>query len=216
MNFVAYKKSIIEIISRVMLNLGNKVRIFIVVALTIGLIFVGVFTYFKSNENSKISSNKLSEACTSFACGDIRNGFTIIDETIARFPKTPAAYQARLIKADILIEMHKYEEALKILEETLNNGKPKTIKPLASSRIIYIYDSKKDYSKAIFVSNEFIKKYPDHFLVKDIYLNLAEYYFLSGSQNNAVRVFNEVVVKFSNTQEAKKARNRLNDINKID
>ncbi|MDR2666037.1 MAG: tetratricopeptide repeat protein [Endomicrobium sp.] len=212
MNFVAYKKLIIEIISKVIFSLGNKVRIFTVTALTIGLIFIGAFIYFKSNESNKMSSNKLSEAYTSFARGDIRSGFTLIDETIARFPKTTAAYQARLIKADILIEMQKHEEALRILEETLNNGKPKTIKPLASSRIIYVYDSKKNYPKAIFASNEFIKKYPDHFLIKDIYLNLAEYYLLSGSKNDAVRVFNEIVVKFSNTQEAKKAQSRLNNI----
>lgn len=212
MNFVAYKKSIMEIISKVIFSLGNKVRIFIVVALTIGLIFIGAFTYFKSNESNKMSSNKLSEAYASFARGDIRSGFTLVDETIARFPKTTAAYHARLIKADILIEIHKHEEALRILEETLNNGKPKTIKPLASSRIIYVYDSQKNYPKAIFASNEFIKKYPDHFLIKDIYLNLAEYYLLSGSKNDAVKVFNEIAVKFSNTQEAKKAQSRLNDI----
>ncbi|MDR1784758.1 MAG: tetratricopeptide repeat protein [Endomicrobium sp.] len=197
-------------------NLGSKVKIFIVVAfLNIGLIFAGAFIYFKFKGNNKMSSNKLSEAYTSFARGDIRNGFTIIDEVIARFPKTLAVYQARLIKADILIEMHRYEEALRILEEVLNNGKPKIIKPLASSRIIYLYDSKKDYSKAILASSRFIKKYPDHFLTKDIYLNLAEYYLISGSKNDAIRVFNEVAIKFSNTREAEKARNRLNNINKL-
>jgi len=64
-------------------------------------------------------------------------------------------------------------------------------------------------------SKEFIKKYPDHFLTKDIYLNLGEYYFLSGSKDEAARVFNEVSVKFPGTREAKVARDRFEQIQKI-
>ncbi|MDR1401289.1 MAG: tetratricopeptide repeat protein [Endomicrobium sp.] len=198
-----------------MFDLGNKIRVFIIVVLTTILTFGVAFACFKFNENNKIASDKLSEAYAFFARGDVRNGFILIDGIISRFPKTPSAYQARVIKADVLTEMCKYDEALSVLKETLNNGKPGAIKPLAGSRIIYVYDSKKDYSKAILASVEFIKKYPDHFLVKDIYLNLAEYYFLSGSKSDAIRVFNKVAVEFSNTQEAMKARNRLSDIYKI-
>ncbi|MDR1244667.1 MAG: tetratricopeptide repeat protein, partial [Endomicrobium sp.] len=77
---------------------------------------------------------------------------------------------------------------------------------------IYIYDSKKDYFNAITVSKEFIDKYPDHFLIRDIYLNLAEYYLATGSKDEAVKTFNEVLISFPATQEAEKAQKRINEI----
>jgi len=214
MNFTTQKKPIIEIISRIIIKpfKENKIKFFSVIALGVAVIFTVLFVFWRSNAANKAASEKLAE----FYMGYSRNGVPLntLNEIITRFPKTPAAYHARLIKADLFTEIGRYDEALKILEETLNNGKPDAIKPLAYLRIIYVYDSRKDYPNAIFTSNEFIKKYPDHFLVKDVYLNLAEYYFLYGSKDEAVRVFNEVLVKFPATPEAKRAQSRLDDINK--
>ncbi|MDR1511853.1 MAG: tetratricopeptide repeat protein [Endomicrobium sp.] len=215
----AAKKSIIGVISEVILGLRNKVKIFMVVglALVVGLISMKMFARFELNESNKMSSDKLSEACAFFALGDVKNGFVLIDEVISRFPRTAAACQARLFKADAFIEMCKYNEALKILQEILNSEELETMRSLADARIIYLYDSKKDYPKAIFASSEFIKKYPNHFLTRDIYLNLAEYCFFFGFKEDAIRIFNEVVIRFPNTREAKNAQSRLNGMkNKLE
>ncbi|MDR1721210.1 MAG: tetratricopeptide repeat protein [Endomicrobium sp.] len=216
MNFTAQNKSVREIISEIILKLfENKIKLFTVMVLSAVIIFTALFIFWRSNTADRASSEKFWEACVFFDSGDSIRAITSVDEVISRFSKTPASYQARLLKADILISRLKYDEAIKILKEILDTGKPNAIKPLASSEIIYVYDSKRDYPAAILASNEFIKKYPNHFLVKDIYLNLAEYYFLSGLKEDAVRVFNEVLVKFPATPEAQKARDRLDYINKI-
>jgi predicted negative regulator of RcsB-dependent stress response len=213
MNFVSDRKSGGGIISESVIKKikGNKTKFFAAIAFALAVIFIGIFIL-RLHAVEKASSAKLSAAYVSFMHGDKKSGDALVDETIAKFPKTSAAYHARLIKADFLAEIHEYDEALKILTETINNGKSDAIKSLAHARIIYIYDSKKDYSNAVLVSKEFIAKYPDHFLIKDIYLNLAEYYLLSGSKDEAVKVFNEVSVNFPATRAAKSARNRLNRI----
>jgi TolA-binding protein len=187
---------------------GNKAKFFAAAAFTLTIIFIGIFIL-RLHAGEEASSAKLSAAYAFFMHGDEKSGTALIDETIAKFPKTSAAYHARLIKADFLVETHEYDEALKILTETVNNGKSDAIKSLAHARIICVYDSKKDYSNAALVSKEFIAKYPDHFLIKDIYLNLAEYYLLSGSKDEAVKIFNEVSVDFPATWAANSARNRL-------
>jgi predicted negative regulator of RcsB-dependent stress response len=189
----------------------NKIKFFAVAVFVLATIFIGILIL-RIHTAEETSSAKLAVAYASFIYGDKKSGIALIDETIAKFPKTSAAYHASLIKADFLAEIHKYDEALKILTKTVNNGKSDAIKPLAHARIIYIYDSKKDYSNAALVSKEFIAKYPDRFLIKDIYLNLAEYYLLSGSKDEAVKVFNEVSVNFPATRAAESARNRLNRI----
>ncbi len=212
-NFIPGRKSGGAIISESAVKQikGNKTKFFAAAAFALVIIFIGIFIL-RLHAVEEASSAKLATAYTSFMHGEKKSGTALIDETIAKFPKTSAAYHARLIKADFLVEIHEYDEALKILTETVNNGKSDAIKSLAYARIIYIYDSKKDYSNAALVSKEFIAKYPDHFLTKDIYLNLAEYYLLSGSKDEAVKVFNEVSVNFPATRAAESARNRLNRI----
>ncbi|BAG14198.2 YfgM family protein [Candidatus Endomicrobiellum trichonymphae] len=213
MHSISDRKSIGGIISGFVVKQakGNKTKFFAVVAFALTIIFIGIFIL-RLHAFEEASSAKLAAAYASFMHGDKKSGTALIDEMIAKFPKTSAAYHARLIKADFLTEILEYDEALKILTEIVNNGKSDAIKSLAHARIIYIYDSKKDYLNAALVSKEFIAKYPDHFLTRDIYLNLAEYYILSGSKDEAAEVFNEVLVNFPATRAAESARNRFNQI----
>jgi predicted negative regulator of RcsB-dependent stress response len=213
MNFMPDRKSAERMISELDARQikKNKIKFFAVAVFTLTIIFIGIFVL-RLHTAEETSSAKLAAVYASFIHGDKKSGIDLIDETISKFPKTSAAYHARLIKADFLAEIHEYDEALKILTETANNGKSDAIKPLACARIIHIYDSKKDYFNAALVSKEFIDKYPNHFLTTDIYLNLAEYYLLSGSKDEAVKVFNEVSINFPATQAAEKARNSLNQI----
>ncbi|MDR3256242.1 MAG: tetratricopeptide repeat protein [Endomicrobium sp.] len=216
MNFKNQKSPIMKNISEFIVKRikTSKIIFFtiIAIALILGIVFVKLFICSRIHKIEEKSSERLSEAYTSFAQGNQKKGVALIDEIIAQFPKTPASYQARLIKADILVELRDYDGALAILTYTASNGEPGSIRSLASARIIYVYDSKKDYFNAIVASNEFINKYPDHFLIRDIYLNLAEYYLTSGSKDDTVRVFNEILVNFPATPEAEKAQNRLNQI----
>lgn len=198
----------------VKLSKNHKTKNFVVISVLLAMIFAGsFFCFFGCHKNEYAASEKLSLAYVAFAQGNKQQGVNLLDETIAKYPKMPAAYQARIARADIFIEAKEYSEALKLLRETASFGKPSVIRPLANARIIYVYDSKADYLNAVNASKEFIDKYPDHFLVKDIYLNLAEYYLILGSKDEAVKVFSEVLVNFPATKEAEKAQVKLNEIN---
>jgi tetratricopeptide (TPR) repeat protein len=191
----------------------HRIRFLAILAFIPIVIIAGIVICYRCQSIENAASEKLSSALSSFAQGDQQKGFSLIEETIKKYPKTPGAYEARILKADILTELKRYDEALKILEETADKGKPDLIKPLASIRIIYVYDSKQDFFNATLAAKDFIAKYPDHFLIKDVYLSLAEYYFVSGSKEEAVKVFNEILVNFPATLEAEKAQSRLTQIN---
>jgi outer membrane protein assembly factor BamD (BamD/ComL family) len=195
----------------------NKKVFFITVAgiFILGVILVGLFVCYRFKMIEEISSEKLSEAYSFFANNDEKKGIEVIDELITQFPKTPAAYQAKLVKAHILTRLRDYDEALRILTCIESGGIPRSIRPLASTGIIYVYDSKKDYSNAIIASKNFINRYPSHFFIRDIYLNLAEYYAFSGLKNDAVRVFSKILNSFPATLESGKARDRLNQVRRL-
>jgi tetratricopeptide (TPR) repeat protein len=146
-----------------------------------------------------------------FASGDRDKALSYLNDTISLFPKTPAAYQARLVAGDYFTDAGKYDDALPYLLISYEKAKPENLRPLALFRIIYLYDHKKDYEKAIFYSNEFISKFGGNYLVKDVYMNLAQFYILSGSREDAKRVYNDVLVNFPATNEAAKAEEILKD-----
>ncbi|MDR1663013.1 MAG: tetratricopeptide repeat protein [Endomicrobium sp.] len=202
-----FLKKIPDIIAR------SAIKVLAIIIFVVLLVIVVIFIYclkvYKINNSSSLD---LAKAYSAFANRNQQLGIAMLDEVIAKYPKTPAAYQAKLFRADMLMELQFYDEALNILKETESKAKPETIKPLALVRIIYIYDSKKDYFNAITVSKKFIDKYPDHFLIRDIYLNLAEYYLGAGFKDEAVKTFNEVLISFPATQEAEKAQKRINEI----
>jgi predicted negative regulator of RcsB-dependent stress response len=196
-------------------NIVNKSTIkALTIIIVVVLIVIAVVSIYcsRSRKINNLSAVDLAKAYSAFANGDQQSGISILDAIIAKYPKTSAAYQALLSRADIFTELQSYDKALNTLKGIETIAKPEIIRPLAASRIIYVYDAKKDYFNAITSSKEFIAKYPNHFLVKDTYLNLAEYYLITGSKDEAIKTFNEVLINFPATREAEKAQKRLNGI----
>jgi predicted negative regulator of RcsB-dependent stress response len=201
------EKSLAKIVNKSTMKVLATIIVAVLIAIT--AVFIYCSRVHKINDLSAIC---LAKAYSAFTNGDQQTGIVILDEVIAKYPKTPSAYQASLSRADIFTELQSYDKALNMLTETETKAKPEIIRPLALARIIYVYDSKKDYFNAITASKEFIAKYPNHFLVRDIYLNLAEYYLATGSKDEAIKTFNEVLINFPATQEAEKAQKSLNKI----
>jgi tetratricopeptide (TPR) repeat protein len=183
------------------------------------MIFIVILTIvifkLKNNRYENIASKKLSIANNEILNGNLDIGISILNEIILNFPKTLSSYQAKLIKSDILVKENKHEEAINILNNLLSNCKLENIKSIAKIRIIYIYDMLKNYDKTISCSRKFIKENNNHFLTKNIYLNLAESYVKIKMKDKAMETFNEIIVKYPETEEAKISKNRINEINYI-
>ncbi|MDR3125269.1 MAG: tetratricopeptide repeat protein [Endomicrobium sp.] len=190
----------------------KRIKFFTFISIGLAVVVTTIFVVCFKHHQNNVASTKLASAYVAFSQGNQKQGVELLDETISKYTKMPAAYQARLLKADIFTQIGAYEEALKLLNDTVKDAKPEKIKPLAQVRIIYVFDTKQDYFNAINASREFIDKYHSHFLVKDVYLNLAEYYLLSGSKDEALKTFNEILINFPATLEAEKAQNRINEI----
>ncbi|MDR3111819.1 MAG: tetratricopeptide repeat protein [Elusimicrobiota bacterium] len=189
-------------------KVGKKSVLIYVITLVFILAGIGCFKFlYKSRETKAVE--KLSGAYVFFSRGDQNTGAALIDETIAQYAATPAAYQASLIKADLLTQQRNFDEALQLLQNVVANGIPYDIRHLASSRIINIYDAQQDYFNAINAANQFVNNYPNSFLVKDVYLNLAVCYITTGSRDLGVKTLNVILEKFPATREAERAQNIL-------
>lgn len=192
----------------------NRTRFFTIIGFTVGFIIFGVFFFARIQTLEFNASDRLTTAYMYISAGETQQAVNFLNDTINLYPKTPSAYQARLVKADLLIEHKEYDLALPLLKETYEKAKPETFKPLALVRIIYLYDCQKDYDNAIMYANEFINKYSTHFYIKDIYMNLAHYYISKDSPEDAKRVYNEIITMFPETAQAEYAAKVLEEIEK--
>ena len=190
----------------------NRTRFFTIIGFSIGLVFMGIFIFSRIQSLNVTASERLSFAYYYLSAGDVPQAVTYLDEIISGFPNTPSSYQARMIRADVYVEEGAYDEALNLLTEAYLKGKPQEFRPLAAARIINLYDRKGDYQLAVMNANEFINKYKDHYFSKDIYINLARYYLVLDSLDDAKRVLSEILVTFPGSNEAAAAEEMLETI----
>ncbi|MDR2192282.1 MAG: tetratricopeptide repeat protein [Endomicrobium sp.] len=183
----------------------NKTRVLTTAAFTVGVLLFAIFVFMRWQALDYSASDKLSAAYMLISSGDRTQAVQYLNDTISRFPNTPAAYQARLTLGDILTETAQYDEALPLFQITYKKGKPAALKPLGLFRMIYLYASKKDYDNAILYSNEFVKNFSGNFLIKNVYMNLAQFYTIKNLPEDAKRVYTEILTNFPATNEAAKA-----------
>ena len=191
----------------------NRTRFFTVLGFTAGFTILAIFIFVRLQTLNESASDRLAAAYMSLMSTNRQEAIVHLNYAVAYSGNTPASYQARLVKADILMDEKNYGAALPLLKETEEKGNPDMIKPLAMYRIIYAYDQQNDYQNAILSSNEFIAKYSDNFLIRNVYLNLARYYQLTNSPEDAGRIYGEVLVKFPATKEAEYAEKVLRGLN---
>ncbi|MDR3243693.1 MAG: tetratricopeptide repeat protein [Elusimicrobiota bacterium] len=190
----------------------NKTRVFTVLGV---LIVIGVAAFLIISRIQKYdvsASDRYSQGYGNLLAGNQQQGVTMLEELIKIYPNTPAAYEARLILSDYGVAQENFAQALNYVYEVSKKGKPKTIRPIGLYRAIYIYDQTNDIDNAIKNSNEFIKNYKEHYLVRDVYANLARFYLIKQNSADAKRIYNEILTKFPATDEAILATRMLESI----
>jgi len=142
----------------------NNRQLFSGVSLTIVvLIALAIFVFVRFQAVKVRAEEKLAFAQANFFQGKPQDAMGIFDEIINQYPGTAAAYKSRLHKATYLLEMQKYDEAEKTILPVTENGKPKTIIPLAMSLLGAIRENSGKYKEAISAYNTFLDNYPEHF-----------------------------------------------------
>ncbi|MDR2773086.1 MAG: tetratricopeptide repeat protein, partial [Elusimicrobiota bacterium] len=179
--------------------LQGKKAITLIIGAVVAILIVVLIVIFVNQRSTKLNdeaSDRLSEAYGSFAASNDEQGLAFLNDIVTNYPKTSAAYQARLFLGDYYVGLGNFNEALAYLATTSTDATPEELRPLALARIIYLYDVRNEFINARNSAQEFVNLYPSHFLTKSVYISLARYYALTGSIDDVRRVCNEILSKF--------------------
>ncbi len=188
----------------------NKKPFFTTTVSIVVIVLLILFICLRIQMINSAASDKLDIATKIFATGNVEQSLSIIDDIINTYKNSPAAYRAMIMKASYFINQKKYDEAENILKTYIENAKPDIVKPIGYPLLISIYDDNKNFEQAIATSKDFISKYPDNYLAPSVMENMARLYELSGNNEEAKKVYKEIVDKFFGTIYANRASEKLN------
>jgi tetratricopeptide (TPR) repeat protein len=191
----------------------HRVRTFTVLGSVVVLLLLFLLIVSRIQKYDIYASDKYSQGYGTIIVGNQAQGLAILEDLIKVYPKTPASFEARLLLSEYNLSLSNFSQALNYLFEVSNKGNPKAMRPLGLYRIIVIYDQTNDVDNAIRYAKEFTEKYKDHFLVKDVYMNLARFYLIKNLPQDAKKVYSDIVAKFPATDEATIAMRLLENIN---
>ena len=200
------KSKSIKLINWIKENRKSFFSILITVLVIVALV---IFVYARIQVINSAASDKLDMATKIISQGDMKKGLEAIDDVINTYKNSPSAYRAMIMKASYFINEKRYEEAEQILKFYIANAKPKIVRPLGYPLLVTVYDDSNNIEQAISTSQEFLAKYSDSYLAPYVMENMARLYELSSKQEEANKVYKDIVDKFPQTVYANRASKKL-------
>lgn len=192
----------------------NRQTFYSIAGIVGGIILFTVFFFTRYFVAKERVSDKLSMAQSLLYHNQADQGIKMLDEVITQFTDSPSAYIARLNKADYLISQNKFDEAKNIILNVIANGKPEAIIPLAYPYLGEIQEDIGDLKGAVKTYNEFLVKFPDHFLSAKVMESLARVDAVSGNTEQAKAAYKRLEVEFKGTAWEKRAAEQLRALGK--
>src|SRR5262249_38515228 len=103
-----------------------------------------------------------------------------LDEWEIRYQTTHAAPYAKFLRADLLYHTSSYAAAAQIYGDLAQTGYPATIRPLALSSQAAAEEMAGHFPQAQAIAQQFLDRYPDHFLTASMYITQARLAELTG------------------------------------
>lgn len=187
----------------------NRKSFFSVLVTLLVIVALVIFVYARIQVINSAASDKLDMATKIISQGDMKKGLEAIDDVINTYRNSPSAYRAMIMKASYFINEKRYEEAEQILKFYIANAKPEIVKPLGYPLLVTVYDGNNNIEQAISTSQEFLAKYSNSYLAPYVMENMARLYELSSKQEEANKVYKDIVDKFPQTVYANRASEKL-------
>lgn len=137
----------------------------------------------------------------------------LYNEVLDRYQRSSAFSHALFYKAELFYQQKKYHEAAEIYQNFIQQNKGKKyLFPLVYAGLGASIEGENNYFQAISVYQEFINKFPEHFLTPAIYLSLANCYQGNGQKNEATNIYEKIITSYPGSNWQKMAENHLKNL----
>ncbi len=145
--------------------------------------------------------------------GQEQEGFFMIDELSKKYPASPAAQYAQLLKADILYNSENYAQAADVYKPLLTSDNP-TVATVAALSLAASQQAQKNYQDAVAGMQNFIQNNPKSFALPQAYLTLAMSQELAGNKTEAINAYKQLADAYAPTYFGSVAKGKLAELQK--
>jgi outer membrane protein assembly factor BamD (BamD/ComL family) len=134
-----------------------------------------------------------------------------LEQWFTRFQGSSATDYARFLKADLLYSTSDYAGAAQLYKNLAETGNPPVVRPLALSAASAAEEMAGQLPAAQATVQQFLEKYPEHFLAASMMMSQARLAELAGDIPNASALYDRYVILYPQSPwtEFAKARLRL-------
>lgn len=175
------------------------------------LILAAVIGACYSSHVKKVTQNSWAayySAQVSLLGGNEQEGFFMIDELAKKYPGTPAAQYAQLLKADILYNGENYAQAADVYKPLVSSDNP-TVATVAALSLAASHQALKEYQAAVDTLTQFIQNNPKSFALPQAYLTLAMSQELAGNKTEAINAYKQLADAYAQTYFGVMAKDKL-------
>ena len=145
--------------------------------------------------------------------GNEQEGFFMIDELSKKYPASPAAQYAQLLKADILYNGENYAQAADVYKPLVTSDNP-TVATVAALSLAAAQQAQKNYQDAVAGIQQFIANNPKSFALPQAYLTLAMSQELAGNKTEAINAYKQLADAYAQTYFGSMAKDKLAELQK--
>ncbi len=180
----------------------------------LAVLFGGVSLY--SSHKEKVRQNSWAlfyNAQLALMSQGEQAGFDAIDALEAEYPRSDAAYYARLMQADLLFTQENFAQAADIYK-TLLHARNSHVRTIAAVSLGGAQQAVKDYDSSIRTLQTFISENPSSFVLPQAYFTLAVSQELSGDKASAVATYKKILEDYTKTYFGVFAKDKIAQLNK--
>lgn len=136
-----------------------------------------------------------------------------IDQLVAAYPDTDAAYYGRLMLADLLFTQENFAQAADIYKELLNANNAQ-VRMIAAVSLAGAQQATQDYAASIATAKDFIAHNPTSFALPQAYFTLAVSQELSGDKTAALETYKKILEDYTKTYFGVFAKDKITKLSK--
>ena len=137
----------------------------------------------------------------------------IVNELVAKYPSSNAAYYAQLMLADLLFTQENYAQAVNTYQK-LTDAKNPYVRTIATLSLAGAQQAIKDYASSIETAKKFIADNPTSFALPQAYFTLALSQELSGDKTAALETYKKILEDYTKTYFGVFAKDKITALTK--
>ena len=152
-------------------------------------------------------------AQTEFTSGSDEKAIELLDQIAAKYPGTPAAQYAQLLKGDFWYSEEDFAKAADAYKPLLK-ARIQTVRNVAALSLAASYQANGDYKDSAATAETFIKNNPTSVALPQAYLTLALSQELAGNKTEAIAAYTHLLENYTKTYFGIFAKDKLEVLKK--